>query len=152
MHMTSKERRLAAVAERARRCAEADAPAKSPPERSAPDTEPLAETADDASDAFMLDRRRAVRAAVASSLAVRPIGGFNYQARLDDVSAAGCRVELVEEAELGEPLIARFPQLEPLVGEVRWKEGPMAGLEFTRAMHPAVLDALVTRLRHKDCG
>jgi len=146
MHLTSKERRLAAIAERARGCAEADAPAQSPPERSAPDTEPLAETADDASDALMLDRRRFARVAVESNVTVRPIGGFNYQSRLADVSSAGCCVELVEEAELGEPLIARFPQLEPLVGEVRWKAGATAGLEFTRLMHPAVLDALVIRL------
>jgi hypothetical protein len=110
------------------------------------DCEGLATVADERSDELMLDRRRFARVAVASTLMIRPIGGFNYQAQLDQVSAAGCRVELVEEAELGEPLIARFPQLEPLVGEVRWKEGPMAGLEFTRPMHSAVLDALVTRL------
>jgi hypothetical protein len=55
-------------------------------------------------------------------------------------------VGLVEDLELGEPLIARFPQLEPLVGAVRWKAGAIAGLEFSKRMHPAVLDALVTRL------
>lgn len=145
--MTSEERRLAAVADRARGSGAAVVAAECLPKRPVPDPEPLpASGADQPSDEFTLDRRRFGRVAVASSLAVRPIGGFNFQARLDDVSTAGCRVELVEEAELGEPLIARFPQLEPLVGEVRWKEGATAGLEFTRAMHPAVLDALVIRL------
>ena len=95
---------------------------------------------------LLLDRRGVERAPVESTVSVRPIGGFNYQARLEDVSCTGCRVELVEEAELGEPLITRFPQLEPLVGEVRWKSGAMAGLSFSRSMHPAVFDALVTRL------
>ena len=95
---------------------------------------------------LLLDRRRVPRVGVASSITVRPIGGFNHQVRLDDVSTAGCRVELVEATELGEPLITRFPQLEPLVGEVRWKDGATAGLQFSRLMHPAVLDALVTRL------
>ena len=146
MHLTSKERRLAAIANRARGCAAGDATADRASQSPVEHCEALATVADPLSDEFMLDRRRFARVAVASTLMVRPIGGFNYQAQLDEVSAAGCRVELVEEAELGEPLIARFPQLEPLVGEVRWKEGPMAGLEFTRAMHPAVLDALVTRL------
>ena len=97
-------------------------------------------------DELLLDRRCVDRVAVASNITLRPIGGFNHQVRVDDVSIAGCRVELVEETELGEPLITRFPQLEPLVGEVRWKAGAMAGLEFTRAVHPAVLDALVSRL------
>jgi hypothetical protein len=98
------------------------------------------------SDELLLDRRKCERTGVASAITVRPIGGFNHQVRVDDVSWAGCRVELVEEIELGEPLITRFPQLEPLVGSVRWKQGAAAGLEFTRRMHPAVLDALVARL------
>ncbi len=98
------------------------------------------------SDELLLDRRHCERLGVASSITVRPIGGFNHRVRVEDVSAAGCRVELVEEVELGEPLITRFPQLEPLVGAVRWKYGATAGLEFSRPMHPAVLDALVTRL------
>lgn len=97
-------------------------------------------------DELLLDRRCVDRVAVASNITVRPIGGFNHQVRIDDVSIAGCRVELVEETELGEPLIARFPQLEPLVGKVRWKAGATAGLEFSRLVHPAVLDALVERL------
>ena len=97
-------------------------------------------------DELLLDRRSVDRVGVASTINVRPIGGFNHQVRIDDVSTAGCRVELIEETELGEPLIARFPQLEPLVGEVRWKDGATAGLEFSRLMHPAVLDALVARL------
>lgn len=97
-------------------------------------------------DELLLDRRCVDRVAVASNITIRPIGGFNHQVRIDDLSVAGCRVELVEETELGEPLIARFPQLEPLVGAVRWKHGATAGLQFSRAVHPAVLDALVARL------
>lgn len=97
-------------------------------------------------DELLLDRRCVDRVPVASNITLRPIGGFNHQVRIDDVSTAGCRVEMVEEAEIGEPLIARFPQLEPLVGAVRWKCGATAGLEFSRAVHPAVLDALVGRL------
>jgi hypothetical protein len=98
------------------------------------------------SNELLLDRRGCERVGVASAITVRPIGGFNHQVRVDDLSTAGCRVELVEEVELGEPLITRFPQLEPLIGAVRWKRGASAGLEFSRRMHPAVLDALVTRL------
>jgi hypothetical protein len=98
------------------------------------------------SDELLLDRRGSGRVEVASSIRVRPIGGFNQEVELADVSTAGCRVGLVEDVELGEPLIARFPQLEPLVGEVRWKAGATAGLQFSKQMHPAVLNALLSRL------
>ena len=98
------------------------------------------------SEELMLDRRDCPRTAVASTINVRPIGAFNYQVLLHDLSVAGCRVELVEETEIGEAVIARFPQLEPLVGAIRWKGGATAGVEFSHRMHPAVLDALVTRL------
>lgn len=97
-------------------------------------------------DELLLDRRGCARVSVAAAITVRPIGGFNHQVRIDDVSTAGCRVELVEEIELGEPVITRFPELEPLVGAVRWKAGAIAGLEFSRTMHPAVLDHMVMRL------
>ena len=40
--------------------------------------------------------------ALASTINVRPVGAFNYQVLLHDLSIAGCRVELVEEAEIGE--------------------------------------------------
>ena len=53
---------------------------------------------------------------------------------------------LKQEHRLLRAVIARFPQLEPLVGAIRWKGGSTAGLEFARRMHPAVLDALVNRL------
>ena len=97
-------------------------------------------------DEMLLDRRECERVSVASTINVRPIGSVVHEVRLDDVSIAGCRVELIESVELGEPLITRFPELEPLVGEVRWVSGAVAGLAFSRHMHPAVLDAVVTRL------
>ena len=95
---------------------------------------------------LILDRRACERAAVSSSITLRPIGGFNHEVALHDLSVAGCRIELVESAELGEPLITRFPHLEPMVGALRWSEGPTAGLQFMRRMHPAVFDHLLTRL------
>jgi len=97
-------------------------------------------------DELLLDRRHCARIAVASAITLRPIGAFNHHVRVEDVSTDGCRVELIEEVELGEPLITRFPELEPLVGSVRWKAGATAGLQFSKTMHPAVLDHVVTRL------
>ena len=93
-----------------------------------------------------LDRRDCPRTAVASMISVRPIGAFNHLVTLHDVSISGCRVEVVEDADVGERVIARFPELEPLVGAIRWVGDRSAGVEFSRRMHPAVMDALVTRL------
>ena len=97
-------------------------------------------------DELMLDRRGHNRAVVASSITLRPIGGVNHEVALHDLSSAGCRVELVESIELGEPVIARFPQLEPLVGELRWVHGAVGGMEFNRPMHQAVFYDLLSRL------
>jgi hypothetical protein len=97
--------------------------------------------------ALSLDRRRAPRCAVASTeLLLRRIGGFNFEVSLSDVSTGGCRVELVEACEPGEDVITRFPDLEALGAWVRWTSGMMAGVEFIRPIHPAVFDALLTRL------
>jgi len=98
-------------------------------------------------EAMVLDRRRSARSALSGSeLRVRRIGGFNFQAGLKDVSTDGCRIELIEECEPGEDVIARFPQLEPLGAWVRWTLGATAGVEFMRPMHPAVFKFLLTRL------
>ena len=98
-------------------------------------------------EAMVLDRRRSARRALlGSELRVRRIGGFNFQAGLKDVSTDGCRIELIEECEPGEDVIARFPELEPLGAWVRWTLGVTAGIEFMRPIHPAVFNALLGRL------
>jgi hypothetical protein len=43
-------------------------------------------------------------------------------------------------------VIARFAQLEPLSARVCWTRDSQAGLQFARALHPAVFDMLLTRL------
>lgn len=99
-------------------------------------------------DVMVLDRRASKRSALSGpELLVRRIGGFNFQAGLKDASTDGCQIELIEECEIGEDVIARFPQLEPLGAWVRWTQGPTCGIEFMRSIHPAVFQALLTRLR-----
>lgn len=98
-------------------------------------------------DVMVLDRRHSARTALTGpELLVRRIGGFNFQAGLKDVSTDGCRIELIEECQPGEDIIARFPQLEPLGAWVRWTLGPTCGVEFMRSIHPAVFKFLLARL------
>ena len=91
-------------------------------------------------------RRRAPRTAVSGEVSVRRIGGFNFQAGLHDVSVGGCRVEMLEPCEVGDRVVTRFPELEPLGARVCWSAGATAGVEFHASVHPAVFDALLIRL------
>lgn len=91
-------------------------------------------------------RRRSPRVSVADEVGIRRIGSFNFQAKLQDVSSGGCRVELIEAYDVGDRVVARFPQLEPLGARVRWAMGSTAGVEFLTTIHPAVFDSLLLRL------
>jgi hypothetical protein len=92
------------------------------------------------------ERRCCRRVALNSEVVVRRIGGFNFQVALREVSRRGCRVELIEPCEVGDAVITRFPQLEPLGSRVCWTEGTTTGVEFTTNIHPAVFDHLLARL------
>lgn len=100
-----------------------------------------------AGDGVEGSRRRSPRVAVADEVGIRRIGSFNFQARMENVSAGGCRVELIDTYEIGDHVIARLPQLEPLGARVCWATGATAGIEFLSGMHPAVFDSLLTRLQ-----
>jgi hypothetical protein len=90
-------------------------------------------------------RRRAPRAQASGEVGVRRIGGFNFQAGLLDLSMGGCRVEMLEPCEVGDRVVTRFPELEPLGARVCWSAGATAGVEFNASVHPAVFDALLIR-------
>ncbi|HKP33776.1 MAG TPA: PilZ domain-containing protein [Sphingomicrobium sp.] len=92
------------------------------------------------------ERRCCSRVALNGEVVVRRIGGFNFQVALREVSRRGCRVELVEPCEVGDPMITRFAQLEPLGSRVCWTQGTTTGVEFTTNIHPAVFDHLLARL------
>jgi hypothetical protein len=53
---------------------------------------------------------------------------------------------MIERPLVGERAVVRFAGIEPLEAEVRWVEGPNAGLRFERSFHPAVFDLLLARL------
>lgn len=93
-----------------------------------------------------VERRRFSRAGIASEALVRRVGGFSFEVALKDVSAGGCRVEMLEPCEVGDCTITRFPQLEPLGSRVCWTNGTTTGMQFSTSIHPAVFDMLLTRL------
>ncbi|MEP7130600.1 MAG: PilZ domain-containing protein [Sphingomicrobium sp.] len=90
-------------------------------------------------------RRQSYRVPTDSEVAVKRHGGFGFQLQARNVSAGGCRVELIEMVDCGERVIVRLPALEPLGAEVAWVDGANAGLHFQRSLHAAVFDQLVDR-------
>ena len=92
------------------------------------------------------DRRHCERHELRSEVTVRRIGGFNFEVPLSDISVGGCKVEMLEESEVGDTVIARFPQLEPLGSRICWTDGRKIGVEFFNRIHPAVLDLVVSRI------
>lgn len=81
-----------------------------------------------------------------ADVCLRRIGGFNFSVRLRDLSASGCGIELIEPYDVDDQVIARFRKLDPLGARVRWTSGSVAGIEFNRAIHPAVFENLLGRL------
>jgi len=90
-------------------------------------------------------RRQGCRVATDTEVAVKRLGGFGFQLQALNVSAGGCRVELIEMVDCGERVIVRLPALEPLGAEVAWVDGANAGLQFQRSLHDAVFDQLIDR-------
>lgn len=90
--------------------------------------------------------RQAERVSVAAEVWLRRMGKGGYQCRLFDLSPEGCKAEMIERPRVGERAVIRLPGIEPLEAEVRWIEGPNAGLKFERSFHPAVFEMLLARL------
>jgi hypothetical protein len=86
------------------------------------------------------------RVSVEGEISMRRSGKLNFQVQVYDLSLVGCKAEFVERPVLDEQLWIKFEGLEALEASVRWIAGPKAGVEFTRAIHPAVFDLLLSRL------
>ena len=89
--------------------------------------------------------RKSARVAITAEVQLRRRGHHGYQANVFDVSAEGCRIDLIEKPQLDEEILVKFDGLEGLVATVCWVEEGSAGVEFQRAIHPAVLDHVVKR-------
>ena len=91
--------------------------------------------------------RRHERVTLGAEVTMRRHGGPAFRVNVFDASPDGCRIDFVDRPLLDERLSIRFEGLESLEAEVCWVEQHCAGLKFARAIHPAVFDLLVERLR-----
>ena len=140
------ERRLARIRGRARASSETATSAPTPSGISGKSISLLFSTAAADLPEGLAERRRASRVETGSEILVRRIGGFNFNVALKDISTGGCRVELLEPGEVGDPVVTRLPRLEPLGARVCWAEGTTTGVQFLTNIHPAVFEMLLTRL------
>jgi hypothetical protein len=91
--------------------------------------------------------RKAERIYVDAHVFLRRSGKLNLRVRAYDASRFGCRIEFVERPTLDERVWIKFDGLNPIEGMVCWVDGFVAGIEFTQAIHPAVFESLMPRLR-----
>lgn len=91
--------------------------------------------------------RKAERICVDAQVFLRRSGQLNYRVRAYDVTRFGCRLEFVERPSLRERVWIKFEGFSAVEGLVCWIDGFVAGIEFVHAIHPAVFDSLMPRLR-----
>lgn len=93
------------------------------------------------------ERRSSRRISICAVATLRRAGQNNYQVHAYDISRFGCRVEFVERPMIDECVWIKFEGIETIEARVRWAENFTAGLEFAHAIHPAVFDLLLARIR-----
>jgi hypothetical protein len=92
-------------------------------------------------------RRKVARVPIDVEVFMRRSVERSYPAAVHDLSTAGCSLEFAERPRVGESVWIKFEGLEALESIVRWIEGDSAGVEFVKHLHPAVFDALLSKLR-----
>src|SRR5690242_2244518 len=91
--------------------------------------------------------RKAERIDINAQVFLRRAGQLNYRVRAYDATRFGCKFEFIERPTLDERVWIKFDGLSAVKGLVCWVEGFVAGIEFVQALHPAVFETLVQRLR-----
>jgi hypothetical protein len=91
--------------------------------------------------------RRSERVPLTASVSLRRPGQPGFKVRLFDASPEGCRIERIGRPVEGDKIWVKFDGLETLAAEVCWVAGAEMGVNFVKAMHPAVFDLMVERLK-----
>lgn len=91
--------------------------------------------------------RRSARVQIQAEVKLRRRGSHNFLVQAFDISPEGCKLEFLERPELDEMVWVKFEGLEPLQASVCWIENVFVGVEFTRPIHKAVFDLMLSRLR-----
>lgn len=90
--------------------------------------------------------RRSARVPIQAQVKLRRRGSHNFFVQVFDLSPEGCKLEFLERPDLDEMVWVTFQGLEPLQASVCWIEDVFVGVEFTRPIHGAVFDLMLSRL------
>ena len=90
-----------------------------------------------------LKPRQHDRRGIALDASCRDSDGIARDVELTNLSEGGCRMRLREgRVRPDQVVVVRPSSLETVAGVVRWSQDGVAGVEFTSALYPAVVDHL----------
>ncbi|HUG46749.1 MAG TPA: PilZ domain-containing protein [Sphingomicrobium sp.] len=91
--------------------------------------------------------RRSARVSIKAQVKLRRRGSQHLLVHAFDFSPEGCKLEFLERPDLDETVWVTFKGMEPMQASVCWIEEKFAGVEFTRPVHPAVFEHLISQIR-----
>ena len=93
--------------------------------------------------------RRVERVQVELGAGLRQRGASGVSVQVMDLSTEGFKAATHLELHPGTDVWLRLPGLESCHAQVMWAEGHFIGCAFVRPLHPAVLDMVVARAKHR---
>lgn len=93
--------------------------------------------------------RRSERVPVDLGAGLRQRGASGVSVQIMDLSTDGFKAATHLELYPGTDVWLRLPGLEASHARVMWSHGHYVGCAFVRPLHPAVLDMIVARGRHR---
>jgi len=91
--------------------------------------------------------RKSARVSVEMGAALRQRGAAGVSVQIMDLSVDGFRVATHLDLSEGSDVWLRLGGLEACHAKVVWVSGHLVGCRFTRPLHPAVLDMVVSRAK-----
>lgn len=83
--------------------------------------------------------RRIHRTPIHGTVRLKRSGRRRHDLRIFDLSTNGCKVEFLDRPAIDELVWIKLDGMETLEARVRWIEGFVGGLRFSKVLHPAVL-------------
>ena len=94
--------------------------------------------------------RKAERVPLQADIDFRRAGEHRWRVNVLDMSPQGCRLGLPVRVKVDDIIWVTLPGLEAIQGKVCWVKEWVAGVEFTRPLHPAVFEMVERNMRGGD--
>lgn len=96
------------------------------------------------------DRRYAIRINVHIDAELLDQGRRRCAVTLTNLSITGCRFESDQPLRLPAPITLLIDDIDPIVGEVVWKEGRLIGCHFAEPLSPTICNRIIRSLRERS--